>query len=317
MILNNAKDVFMVELESIKATMSVLNNDFVTAVNMIKNCSGKVVLIGMGKSGHVARKISSTMSSIGICSCFLQAAEGLHGDIGQVREADVLIMLSNSGETSEVIQLFPSIGRAGCKVISIVGRPGSTLEKFSTVSIVLPKIEEAFLGDIVPTSSTTAMMVVGDALSVCASKENGFTKNDFAMYHPNGTLGKKLTLKVSDIMITNNAVIKDDGSIQDAIYEMCEKPMCGVNIVNKSGHLLGILTDGDLKKSINSGATLDGCISNYMTKNPICVSSGEMAASVVSKMMVNGKYISMLPVVDNGVLVGAITLSQIVEIGFL
>jgi len=306
-------------LHSVRKQFSnTLGDDIVTVVHMINECKGRIVLVGMGKSGHIAKKIAATMASIGIQAYFMHAGEGLHGDLGIVQHDDLVIMLSNSGETDEIISLFPTLNRLGVKTVGIVGKQNSTLEKLSNVTLVLPKVDEAFLDNIVPTNSTTCMLVLGDAIAVAVAKMRNFTKNDFAIYHPNGTLGKKLTLKVRDIMLPFNksAIVLHTDSVQTAIYEMCAKPMGGVNVICNN-KLVGVFTDGDLRR-VMSNAILDEPIEKYMTKNPLAIDSSVLVVDALHKMYKeNGTHISMLPVIENDNLVGTITLAEIGGCGLL
>ena len=209
-VIDEAKEVFDIEIESLKKVRDSIGEEFVEAIISIMNCKGKVIVTGMGKSGHIARKIAATFASLGTSSFFLHPAEALHGDLGMIEKDDLVISISYSGESQEINNILPNIKIIGAKIIGITGNENSTLAKNSDILLDFPKFEEACALKLAPTSSTTASMVIGDALAVITSKLKNFQKYDFALFHPSGSLGKKLLVKVKDIMFSNdkNAIVK-------------------------------------------------------------------------------------------------------------
>lgn len=320
-ILQEGRSVFAVELEGIKKLQNSLDGTFVTLAERIHTCSGRVVWTGMGKSGHICEKIAATMASIGIKAYYMHPAEGLHGDLGLLTRHDIVIALSNSGETDEILGLLPSIQMIGAKLYSIVGRKNSTLEQYSEETLVFPEMEEAFLGNLVPSTTTTASLVLGDALAVVVSKMRGFTSQDFAVFHPNGLLGRKLTMKVADLMKKGeeNAIIESGMKVGQAVMEMCKRPIGCVNIVNKEGHYIGIFTDGDLRRLIGSrGAqVMEECIDDVMTKNPLAIEPGILVVEAVEQMKRMDRRVSTLAVVEEGKIIGTLCVADIAKAGLI
>ncbi|MFG6333815.1 MAG: KpsF/GutQ family sugar-phosphate isomerase [Lachnospiraceae bacterium] len=316
-ILKYSEQILNKEIKALKKVSAALDENFEKIVRMIHECRGKVVVTGMGKSGHIGKKISATMSSIGIPSIFLHPAEAVHGDLGSVNKNDLVLAFSFSGETDEVLSVIPALRKMRVKIISIVGMPNSTLEKFSEVCFIIPKIQEVFLDDMVPTSSTTVMLALGDAIAVTVSSLRGFTKNDFAVFHPHGTLGKKLTTTVKMMMRSgeNNATVTDNATLEEAILEMCQKGLSGVCIVNNKNQLLGVFTDGDLRRissQISKTISLDSRIFDFMTKTPVMVEPDMLVYDVMKEL---NKKVSFLPVIQNGKLCGTLLISDIVDKG--
>ncbi|MEH6908896.1 KpsF/GutQ family sugar-phosphate isomerase, partial [Neobacillus drentensis] len=234
-ILSESKFVFETEVNAINLVKDALDESFVRIVELISNCNGKVIVTGMGKPGHVSRKIAATMSSLGTSSFFLHPAEALHGDLGMISANDIVIAISYSGESEEITRILPNIKLIGATLIGISGNQNSSLVKYSDYSFVFPKFKEACSMNLAPTSSTTVEMVLGDALAVCLSKIYGFHERNYALYHPAGSLGKKLLVKVSDIMHTGNknAVVKAGTKLNEAIIEMSTKAIGIINILNE------------------------------------------------------------------------------------
>ncbi len=319
-ILSTAKSAIDTEIDALNKTKEQLDDNFVNITNVINNCIGKVILTGMGKSGHIAGKIASTMSSIGVSAFYIHPGEALHGDLGIIQKNDVVLALSFSGETDEILNIIPAVQKIGAVILSIVGKCGSTLEKYSQYTFCLPEIKEIFLDNMVPTSSTTAMLAVGDALAVTVATMRNFTKNDFAIFHPHGTLGKKLTLKVGNLMKSGeeNAVVLSGSTLQEAILEMCRKPIGCVNVVDFENHLIGIFTDGDLRRYINNnGQDFNMRIDEIMTISPVIVMPELLVVDAVEKMKRENGFLSMLPVVEDGYLKGTLHISDIIKVGLI
>ena len=317
-VIAEGKKLFDTEIEALEITKNALDESFVKIVELIVSCTGKVVITGMGKPGHIGTKIAATMSSLGTPSFFLHPAEAQHGDLGMLRSDDVVIAISFSGESEEVTKLIPSLKVIGVPLVGISGNRESTLIKNSDYSFVFPYFKEACPMNLAPTSSTTAALAFGDALAVCASVIYGFNEKNFALFHPAGSLGKKLLYTVGDIMHTgeSNPVVGCDAMLRDAIIVMSKKALGIVNI-SERGKLNGVFTDGDLRRAL-SNENIDvykADIKSLMSVNPIKVPSDMLAIEALKLM--NDKNISALPVVDDGKLVGTVRINDITNIGIV
>jgi arabinose-5-phosphate isomerase len=317
-ILTEAKNVFETELHAINLVKDALDERFLKIVELISNCKGKVIVTGMGKPGHVSRKIAATMSSLGTSSFFLHPAEALHGDLGMISANDIVIAISYSGESEEITRILPNIRIIGATLIGISGNTNSSLVKYSDYSFIFPKFNEACSMNLAPTSSTTVEMVLGDALAVCLSKVYGFQENNYALYHPAGSLGKKLLIIVSDIMHTadKNAVVKAGTKLKDAIIEMSTKALGIINVVNENHELIGVFTDGDLRRILTREVNVyDLSVDNVMVKTPIYVESDLLAVDALK--MMKDFNISALPVMKEKELVGTVRVNDIVGVGIV
>ncbi len=286
-IVKLAKSVLEIEAKAILKAIEDIDNSFVDAVDMIDRCSGKLLVIGIGKSGLIARKIASTFASIGIAAFFLHPSEGLHGDLGVIGQKDVVIILSNSGETSEISNILPLLKRVPTKIISITGNPKSTLAKRSDISITFKVKEEACPFGLIPTASTTVMLAIGDALAISILRKRGVTEQDFAFFHPGGALGKRLLLKVEDIMHTGDEIplVDPDMFMRDAIFEITSKGLGVTGVLDKEGRLVGVITDGDLRRALEKYKNmLDVKVRDVMTKDPKWILKDSLAASALQKM---------------------------------
>src|SRR5574341_1484059 len=246
MLKEKAREVIRKEAQAIADLEKKINQEFEKAVEIILKCKGRVIVTGMGKSGIVARKIAATLSSTGTAAIFLHPAEGIHGDLGLVRRDDVVVAITKSGEADEVFQLFPLFKRLDVPIITFTGNIASQLAEKSDVVIDVSVEEEACGNDLIPTSSTTAALVMGDALAIALLEERNFSPEDFALLHPGGNLGRKLLLRVGDIMHTGDQIpiVSEDTNIKDVILEMTSKRFGATSVVNKKGELIGIFTDG-------------------------------------------------------------------------
>lgn len=318
-LLNEAKQVFDIEIQALEKTKENLKEDFVEIVDLIVNCDGKVILTGMGKSGHIAKKIAATMASLGTSAFYLHPGEALHGDLGMISEQDVVIAISYSGESEEIIKILPNIRLIGAKIIAISGNKDSTLIKLSDISQVFPDFKEACFLNLAPTSSTTATLVYGDALAVAASARYGFTEKDFGLYHPAGALGKKLILKVDHIMAIDqmNPVINEQDLLTDAIVEMSKKGLGVVFVKDKENKLKGIITDGDLRRLIEKKIDFyNAVVSNVMKGDPVSVVEKTMAVNALKLM--KDKKINCLPVINKkGEMIGTLTLQMMLKAGLV
>lgn len=301
-ILAEAKDVLHQEAQGIEKLIPTLNQNFVNAVHLIMESQGRVIVTGMGKSGHIARKVSATLSSTGTPSIFLHPAEGIHGDLGMVTGEDIVLAFSNSGETVEVLNILPSLKRIGAKLIAVVGNHNSTLAKNADIILDASVEKEACPLGLAPTTSTTVALALGDALAVVLLSAHHFTKNQFAIFHPGGALGRKLLLTVENVMHKgdDNPVISEDSTVQDALFMMTEKGLGAVSVVDEENKLIGLVTDGDVRRGLETGSNfLQWPVDAMMTKNPRLIASDKLAAEALHIMEKNQpRPITVLPVVD-------------------
>jgi arabinose-5-phosphate isomerase len=285
-ILDIAKKVLKTESEAVSALIEKLDSNFENAVNLIYESKGRVVVSGMGKSGLVGKKIAATLASTGTPAFFLHPAEASHGDLGMVTERDIIISISNSGETAELVGLIPFLKRYRVKLISMTGNPSSTLGKASDVSLDISVKEEACPMGIVPTASTTATMAMGDAIAVALLVKRGLNENDFAFFHPGGSIGKKLFIKVKDLMHTGEhlPVVSLNTPMSKAVIEMSSKRLGHAIVIDTNGQISGILTDGDVRRGLEkwAGKLFELTTGEIMTKNPKTIASEELAAKALS-----------------------------------
>lgn len=288
--LESARTVFKIEQNAIDELAKQLDDKFTQACQKILDCQGKIVVIGMGKSGHIGNKMAATLASTGTPAFFVHPAEASHGDLGMIGEKDLVIALSNSGETHEVTSLLPVIKRRGIPLISITGNPNSQLAKASQVHLTVAVKQEACPHNLAPTASTTAVLVLADAIAVSLLEARGFTADDFALSHPGGSLGKKLLLTVDDLMHADEDFpsVSEKVSVKEALLEITDKRLGMTAVVNNQNQLLGIFTDGDLRRSLESGTdVLAKPIGSLMTKGCKTVSIGTLASEAVRIMQTN------------------------------
>ncbi len=301
-MLEHAQDVLRMEAESILELVPRIDENFSAAVQLILDCDGRTVITGMGKSGLIGRKMAATLASTGTPSFYLHPAEGIHGDLGMVTSHDVVIALSNSGETGEVLNILPSLRRIGAKIIAMVGNPVSTLGKNADVVLNVGVTKEACPLGLAPTSSTTAALAYGDALALALLEKHHFTASQFAIFHPGGSLGRKLLLTVGDIMHKGeeNPTVKGDTIVQDALFVITDIGLGAVSVVDEEGVMQGVLTDGDIRRGLRKGVDfLQRPVSELMTKNPKTITQDKLAAEALHLMESNKpKPITVLPVLD-------------------
>ena len=318
-MLITAENVFDIEIEGLRQVKECLGETFSQIVDVVAKCEGKVVLCSMGKSGHIAKKISATLASLGTPSFFLHPAEAQHGDLGMVTEREVVILISHSGESEEIVRLLPSLRLIGATLIAITSNQKSTLAQECEIVQLMPPIKEACALNLAPTSSTTAVLVYGDALAVAVSQRHSFSESDFALFHPAGALGKKILIRVADIMAQGGEVplVEEGCSISEAIVEMSRKTLGVVTIVNKDRRLVGLLTDGDLRRALEKRVDMYGdIIDTIMTKNPQSITADILAAQALR--MLRERSINNYPVVDEqGRVVGVSTWQMIVKAGII
>ena len=321
-MLEKAKEALKLEAEAITELIPRVDENFEAALKMIMACHGRTVITGMGKSGLIGRKISATLASTGTPSFYLHPAEGIHGDLGMVTQDDVVIALSNSGETAEVLHILPSLRRIGAKIIAMVGNKNSTLAKNADVVLDVSVSKEACPLGLAPTSSTTAALAFGDALAMELLSAKNFTAKQFAVFHPGGSLGRKLLLTVDDIMHKGkeNPLVTGEMSVKDALFVITDKGLGAVSVVDdkKNKHLVGLLTDGDIRRGLSRGfAFLDRPVVEIMTKTPKTIVAHKLAAEALHLMESNKpRPITVLPVIDeNRCVVGLLHMTDLVHQG--
>lgn len=302
------------ELSAIEGLLHTINDDFENAVNLILETHGRVVVTGIGKSAIIAQKIVATLNSTGTASIFMHAADAIHGDLGLVRKDDIVIAVSKSGETPEIKVLVPLLKGRKNKLIALVGNTSSYLAKQSDLVLDSTVEKEACPNNLAPTSSTTAQMVMGDALAICLLEMRGFTASDFAKFHPGGALGKKMFMRVSDLSINNEVPqVNVDENISNVIIEISSK-MLGATAVMENGKLVGLITDGDLRRMIQKQPDYTSLkASNVMSTNPRTIDKDELVVEALSTMRENN--ITQLLVLENETYIGVIHLHDILREG--
>ena len=319
MFIDKAKFILNEEVKAIQEMIQNLDDNFDKAIMLMQQCEGRIVVTGMGKPGIIAQKISATLSSVGVPSLFLHAAEAVHGDLGMVTEKDIVIILSNSGETEEVVKLIPVLKKIGSKIISICGNDKSTLVGHSDCFLNSKVGREADSLDLIPSSSTTAMLAMGDAIALVFVEEKGLNKEDFAFYHPGGALGKRLLLTVGDIMRKGDAhaIVDEDQSVKEAIFCITKSRAGSATIVDKSGILVGIFTDGDLRRYIELDPDiLSKKIKTVMIKDPVVFKKEDLVAEALKTLQKN--KIDEAPVVDaDNKLEGLLDVQDILKTGIV
>ncbi|MBP6343021.1 MAG: KpsF/GutQ family sugar-phosphate isomerase [Candidatus Omnitrophica bacterium] len=319
MSLKRAKEVIAIEADAIKKLIGRIDKNFEAAVDLIAQCKGRVIISGMGKTGLIGRKIAATLSSTGTPAMFMHSAEAVHGDLGQVTRLDVLIVISQSGETEETVRLLPLIKRIGTRVIAITGNPMSSLAKHSDVVLNVNVQKEGCPLGLAPMASTTATLVMGDALAACLIDRKNFKREDFAFFHPGGSLGRQLLLKVSDIMRTGNrfARVTGETKVKDVLLEIT-KTRCGsACVVDKSGKILGFFTDGDLRRHLEEDSQLlTRKVKDVMTAKPMTIRHDRLAAEAFD--ILKERRFDELPVVDQkGKLVGLLDVQDLLKAGLV
>ena len=318
-VIAEARAVFGKEIEALTRTRDALGEDFSNMVDLVLNCRGKVVLTGMGKPGHIGTKIAATLASLGTPAFFMHPAEAMHGDLGMVEEKDVVILMSYSGESEEVTRLMPTLHEIGCKTVAITGKPKSTLARECQYHFIFPEFEEACYMHLAPTSSTTALLVLGDALALAVSRAKNYTREEFGLYHPAGALGRKLLVHVSDLMHAGkeNAVVREQSSLREAIVEMSSKGLSMVSVVDKDGKLKGVITDGDLRRMLERGIDVyHEVIDHVMTKTPRWIDSRDMAVNAL-QIMSDLKITGMPVLNEEQQVVGTILMQDIFKAGIV
>ena len=312
-----ARQVLDIEAEALHALSSRLDAGFADAVGLILACSGRVVVSGMGKSGHVGSKIAATLASTGTPAFFMHPGEASHGDLGMIAPNDVVLALSNSGESNEIVSIVPLIKRRGAKLIAMTGNPNSTMAREADVHLNAGVDKEACPLNLAPTASTTAALALGDALAVALLDARGFSADDFARTHPGGTLGRRLLVHVRDVMHSGDALprVDFDATLKAALFEMTQKGLGMTAVVDAAGKVMGLFTDGDLRRALEHAVDLQQAkIVDLMTRNPKSIGADELAVAAVEKMdtlKING----LLVVDENNTLVGALNMHDLLKAG--
>ena len=318
MIIDEAKRVIRLEAEALQGLADSIDDTFGRAVELILACRGRVVVTGMGKSGLIGQKIASTLSSTGTPSFFLHPAEGVHGDLGMIMTGDVVIAISNSGETEEIVRILPVIKRLGAHLVSVAGNPASTLARAGDVFLPVVVREEACPLGLAPTASTTATLALGDALAVALLVERGFREEDFALFHPGGSLGKRLLLRVEDLMHAGDALplVTEGVLMREALFVITAKGLGVTGVVDAAGVLLGIITDGDLRRALERGIDImSASAGGLMTRNPKRIRKDELAAKALNIMEQYAITSLFVTGDEEGVPVGIIHLHDLLKAG--
>lgn len=314
-LLASARRVFEIERDALGAVHDRLDGGFTRACELILATQGRVVCIGMGKSGHIARKIAATLASTGTPAFYVHPGEAGHGDLGMITDADIVLALSNSGETDELVTLLPVLARQGNQLIAMTGRPQSTLARQADAHIDASVPAEACPLDLAPTSSTTAALVLGDALAVALLEARGFTADDFARSHPAGALGRRLLLHIRDVMHAGDDVprVADSATLGEALMEMSRKRLGMTAVVDDDGRLAGLFTDGDLRRALDSGADVRGTrIDEVMTRDPKAIGADDLAVEA-AQMMETHKINALLVLDDERRVVGALNIHDLLR----
>jgi arabinose-5-phosphate isomerase len=319
MIKQSALRVLGIEQRAIAQLVQYIDDNFVQACQLILPCKGKVIVCGMGKSGHIGHKISATLASTGTPAFFMHPAEANHGDLGMLTEQDILLAISNSGETAELLALIPVVKRMGVPIIAMTSNPQSTLGKYADVNVCIKVEQEACSLGLAPTSSTTATLVMGDALAVALLDARGFTSEDFAMSHPGGSLGRKLLLKLEEVMVKGQSLplVSTQQTLSEVLLIISQKSLGMAGVIDNEGKLLGIFTDGDLRRVLDDRIDIHKTkIRDIMTPNSITAKSEMLAAEVLTLMQKH--KISSLFVTDiNGKPIGAINMQLLLQAGII
>jgi arabinose-5-phosphate isomerase len=316
-IVSLAKQTIVQEAEAVAGMVNFINDDFKKIITLLINCKGRLVVSGIGKSAIIAQKIVATLNSTGTPSLFMHAADAIHGDVGMIQQNDVVMVISKSGDSPEIKVLVPIVKNFGNKIIAMVGQTQSYLAKQADLILNTTVGKEACPNNLAPTTSTTAQMVMGDAVAICLMYSRGFSADEFAKFHPGGTLGKKLYLKVSDLSLNNEKpYVTETGSLKDIIVEITKNRLGATAVIDKNKNIAGIITDGDLRRMLEKSISLQDITAKaIMSANPKTISKNELAIDALDLMRKNN--ISQLLVVDNEKYAGIIHLHDLVREGII
>jgi len=314
-----AGEVLEIEARAVDGLRARLDDAFVAACRLCLDTPGRIVVTGMGKSGHISGKIAATLASTGTPAFFMHPGEASHGDLGMITHQDVLLAVSNSGETEEIITILPLIKRMGAPLISMTGNPGSTLAEAADVHLDVSVAEEACPLNLAPTASTTATLAMGDALAVALLKLRGFTAEDFALSHPSGSLGKRLILRVTDIMRTGSAMpaVAPDVKLTDGLMEMTQKGLGMTAIIDDQDRIVGIFTDGDLRRALDAGVDVHKTTMDEVMHAECTTVSADILAAEAVHLMEENKITALLVVDSDRRLVGALNVHDLFRAGIM
>lgn len=317
--IESARRTIAIERQAVEQLEQRIDDSFSSAVNLLASVEGRVIVSGMGKSGHIGNKIAATLASTGTPAQFVHPAEACHGDMGMITRSDAALLMSNSGTTSEITALLPLLKRLSIPIIAMTGNETSTLATAADVHLNISVSEEACPLDLAPTASTTANMVMGDALAIALLEQRGFTAEDFAFTHPGGALGRRLLTRVSDVLVTGDDVprVKMDSSLADALMEISAKGLGMSTVIDGNGHLLGIFTDGDLRRALEQNRDLKATqVGNVMSSGAKTIDANALAAEAVTRM--ENDSISALIVVDeHSKVIGVVQLLALLKAGIV
>lgn len=314
-----AADVLRTEAEAVSGLITNLGDDFVAAVRLILGCTGRVVVSGMGKSGHIGNKIAATLASTGTPAFFVHPGEASHGDLGMITADDVAIVLSNSGESPEILAILPILKRMGTRLIALTGNPNSTMARFADIHLYAGAKHEACPLGLAPSASTTAALAMGDALALTLLDARGFSVDDFARSHPGGALGKRLLIRVVDVMHIEDKlpVVAPDAPLVDVLYEMSSKGLGMTAVTDANNHLLGIYTDGDLRRTLQKGVDIRALSArDVMKQNPHTIQAERLASEAV-KYMQDHKVNGLLVIDTEAHLIGALNMHDLFQAGVI
>lgn len=312
--LQEARNVLQIEAESVLSLKESIDGDFAGVIKLILKNKGRVIFTGVGKSGLIGRKLAATFSSTGTPAFFVHAGEAQHGDMGMVTENDIIMAISNSGETDEILQLIPAIKRIGARLVALTGNNSSTLAGYADLCLLTGVEEEACPHGLAPTASTTAAMALGDALAIALSTIQGFTSKDFALFHPGGQLGRKLLTRVKDVLeIRNqNPTVNMDTTVKEALFLMTNSRMGSTSIIDNEGYLVGIMTDGDIRRLLEkSNNFLERPVKEYMTVDPVTIEVNQLATEALKIM--EDREINDLPAVKDKKPVGMLNFQDLLR----
>lgn len=314
-----AGEVLEIEARAVDGLRARLDDAFVAACRLCLDTPGRIVVTGMGKSGHISGKIAATLASTGTPAFFMHPGEASHGDLGMITNQDVLLAVSNSGETEEIITILPLVKRMGAPLITMTGNPGSTLAKAADVHLDVSVAEEACPLNLAPTASTTATLAMGDALAVALLKLRGFTAEDFALSHPSGSLGKRLILRVTDVMRTGSDMpaVAPDVKLMDGLMEMTQKGLGMTAVIDDQDRIVGIFTDGDLRRALDAGVDVHKTTMNEVMHTKCTTVSADVLAAEAVHVMEENKITALLVIDDDRRLVGALNVHDLFRAGIM
>lgn len=313
------RSVIELEAKMVNGLAIRLNEDFAKACQNLHNCSGRIVVMGIGKSGHIGKKIAATFASTGSPAFFIHPSEAKHGDIGMITSGDVVLVLSNSGESEEILSILPFIKRFNIPLITLTGKPDSKLAKLASINLDVSVEKEACPLGLAPTSSTTAMLVMGDALAMVLLEKRGFTKEDFALSHPGGALGRRLLLRVSEIMHQANAlpVVSETASLKEALLEITEKKLGATIVIDDEKQLAGIFTDGDVRRALDNHIDIQNTrIATLMTRHPKTI-FGDMHAAEALRILETHQITALIVIDQDNKPIGMVHIHDILRAGII